>query len=193
MNKRFLIVFFGLVFFFQSCSVLEQMQEYQRFIKCNFSLSNIEVLEIGQVDLSSLKDKGDISMLDMISITNQLFSGEFPAKLSVNLKAANNDIQTASIAGLDWKILMEGQEMVSGLVDREVVVPAQSSSTFPVIVQVDLIKLLRSESLPTIMAFAFGNNQYEEISKLGAEIKIKPYYKTKSGIEKYPGYLTIKP
>lgn len=193
MQKLFIGLLSGILLTFNSCTILEQAKDYERFIHCDFSLSNIQVLEISGVDISSLNSKGDISMFDMMAITKQIFSNNFPAKLSIDLKASNKDIQQASIAGLDWKILMDGEELVSGLVDREVMVKPQSSTTFPVIVQVDLMKLLRSESLGKIMAFAFGENQYEEISKLGAEIKIKPYYKTKSGIKKYPGYLTIKP
>lgn len=193
MQKWLIGLLSGIVLTFSSCNILEQAQEYERFIQCNFSLSNIEVLEISGVDISSLSSKGDIGMMDMMNITKQLFSSNFPAKLSIDLKASNKDIQQASIAGLDWKILMDGEELASGLVDQEVLVKPQSSTTFPVIVQVDLMRLLRSESLGKIMAFAFGENQYEEISKLGAEINIKPYYKTKSGIKKYPGYLTIKP
>jgi hypothetical protein len=193
MNKLFLGLLSGIFLTFSSCSILEQAQEYERFIQCDFSLSNIQVLEISGIDISSLSSKGDLSMMDMMAITKQIFSNNFPATLSINLKASNKDLQQASIAGLDWKILMDNEELVSGLVDQEVLVKPQSSTTFPVIVQVDLMKLLRSESLGKIMAFAFGENQYQEISKLGAEIKIKPYYKTKSGIKKYPGYLSIKP
>lgn len=176
-----------------SCAILEQAHEYERFIQCDFKLANIQVIEICGVNISSAENKADIAMLDMMNITKQLFSGEFPAKLSIGLEAYNNDIQKAAIAGMDWKILMDDQEIVAGLVDHEVIVEPRSSKIFPVLVNVDLMKLLRSESLPQIMAFAFGKNQFEEISKLGAEIKIKPYYKTKSGIKKYPGYLTIRP
>lgn len=193
MQKLFIGLLSGIFLILSSCTILEQAQEYERFIQCDFSLSNIKVLEISGVDISSLNSKGDISMMDMMNITKQIFSTNFPATLSIDLKASNKDLQQASIAGLDWKILMDNEELVSGLVDQEVLVKPQSSATFPVIVQVDLMKLLRSESLGKIMAFAFGENQYEEISKLGAEIKIKPYYKTKSGIKKYPGYLSIKP
>ena len=193
MKVRLLTLLISTIFITSSCSILEQAQEYERFIQCDFKLANIKVLEISGVDISSATNKGDLGMMDMISITQQIFSGEFPAKLSIGLKATNNDFQKAAIAGLDWKIIMEQQEVLAGMVDQQVVIEPQSTTTFPVILEVDLIKLLRSESLPRIMAFAFGQNQFEEISKLGAEIKIKPYYNTKSGIKKYPGYLTIKP
>lgn len=178
---------------FTSCDVLEQMHEYERFIQCDFNLVNIQVLEIGGIDISSVGGKSDLGIIDMVAITNKIFSGEFPARISVNLKAKNNDIKKASIAGMDWRILMKEEEMLSGLVDRVVVVDPKASTDFPVIMEVDLIKLLKSESLPQIMAFAFGDNQYEELDKLGVEIKIRPYYQTNSGIKKYPGYLTIKP
>lgn len=193
MNKLFVALLGGILISFNSCSILEQAHEYERFIQCDFNLSGIKVLEINGIDISTMHSNGEIGMMDMMAISKQIFSSNFPATLSINLKASNKDAQQASIAGLDWKILMDGEELVSGLVDREVVVKPQSSTTFPVIVELDLLKLLRSESLGKIMAFAFGRNQYEEISKLGAEIKIKPYYKTNSGIKKYPGYLTIKP
>ena len=193
MKKLFLAFFTLSLVTFSSCDVLEQVNEYNRFIQCDFSLVNIKVLEIGGIDISSLGDKGDLGIKDMMTITNMLYSGDFPAKMSVNLKAANKNPKKAAIAGMEWQLLMKGKNMLSGMVEKEIAVAPYGSTDFPVILNVDLFKLLKSKPLPQIMVFAFGNNQYEQLEKLGVEIKIKPYYHTGSGIKKYPGYLTIRP
>ena len=192
--KKILFVIVTLVTLAQtSCSVLEQVNEYNRFIQCDFRIEDVRVSEIIGIDITSLGDKGDLGISEMMMITKKLYTGEFPATVIVNLKATNNHEEKAAISGLDWLLVMKGEELLSGTVNREVNVPPHESAEFPVMVHIDLFKLLRSKSLSHIMAFAFGKDQYEQLEKLGVEIKIKPYYRTGSGVKKYPGYLTVRP
>jgi hypothetical protein len=193
MKRIFGIVALSIIIHLNSCEVLDQLHEYERFIQCSFTLQNIRVLEISGIDISSLDKRSDLGFTEMMTITQALLSGSFPAKISVDLKATNNNSEKAGIAGMDWKILMKEEEMLSGMVDRAVEILPQSSTDFPVKMEVDLISLLQSESLPKIMAFVFGEKKREDLREIGVGIKIKPYYKSGSEIKKYPGYISINP
>lgn len=176
---------------FTSCSVLEQAQEVQRFIQCDFKLDNIQVLEFGGVKISEVKNIDEIGFLTMMSLGNQIMNGSLPARISIGLKATNTNPATASIAGLGWKILMKEQDFLAGEINNSVVVQPNSSTVFPVAIDLDLYKLMESESLPAMLNFVFAENKAEELKKMGVGIKIKPYYKVGGEIQKYPGYLNI--
>ena len=193
MKKLFLSLLITGIFTFQSCEVLEQLHEYERFIQCSFKLKNIQVLEISGIDISSLEKRDQLGFTQMMAITQNLLSGNFPAKISVDLEAINNNDEKAGIAGMDWKILMKEEEMLSGVVDQSVEIAPHASADFPVKMEVDLIALLQSESLPKIMAFVFGEKKREDLREIGVGIKIKPYYRSGSEIKKYPGYISINP
>ena len=56
MKSRLIVLMVSILLVTNSCSILEQAQEYERFIQCDFKLANIQVLEISGVDISSLNN-----------------------------------------------------------------------------------------------------------------------------------------
>ena len=99
---------------FSSCEVLEQAQQYGRFMQCDFSLNNIEILEVGGVNISALKKPEELGMITILGLTNQVMNGSLPAKIRVNLNAKNNNAEKASIAGLDWQLMLKFLQQKGG-------------------------------------------------------------------------------
>jgi len=191
MKTQLSIFFLCAIMLFSSCSVLEQAQNIQRFIECEFTLDNIHVVEIGGIKVSSLKSPDDIGFLGMMSLTNQLINGSLPARISIELKASNNNSSMASIAGMEWKILMKEEDFLAGEINDYIEVQPNSSTVFPVHVDLDILQLFQSETLPQLLNFVFSDNKAEELKKMSVGIQIKPYYRVGSVIQKYPGYLNI--
>jgi hypothetical protein len=194
MIKRFVIPFIAVIVVgIQSCSVLEQAQEYERFIQCDFSIATVDVKEIAGIAIDDLESPDDLGIGQMMMITQQLFAGSFPAKIEIGLKAANHNSEQASVAGLEWIAMLKEEELLSGYVEDEVIVPPNGNTVFPVIAEVDLMNLLQSDSFRDIGDFVFSGDKKAELRDLGASLKIKPYYEVGGNIQKYPGYLTIEP
>lgn len=189
LTATFLVFLLGI----QSCSVLEQAHEYERFIDCKFSVAAVDIKEIAGISIADLDDPDDLGMGQMMIITQQLFSGEFPATIEISLKASNSHPKQAAIAGMDWIAMLKEEELLSGYVPDEVIVPPNGSTTFPVVASIDLMRLLQSKSFQEIGNFVFSNDKKAEMREIGASLKIKPYYKVGDNIQKYPGYLTIQP
>ena len=177
----------------QSCGLLNQAGEYERFVNSNFTLSYVEVVEIGGVDVSDIDNKAGLNVGDIMTLTGRMFSGGMPSRLKAYIKVENNTDEIAAISGMEWKLLMKDVEYANGLIDNRVEVKPHSSKTFPVKADVDLLKVLQSESLPQILKVVFNINDVEEVKKLGIELKIKPYYKSGTKLKKYPGYISLKP
>jgi hypothetical protein len=193
MKRLLLILIFGAVIFFPSCGLLNQAGEYERFVNGRFSLLEVEVLEIGGVEISELNDASGLNAGDMITLVGRMFSGELPSKLRARVEVENTTGERAAISGLEWRLLMKSKEYANGTVDKEVVVEPHSKKEFLLKADVDFLAVLQSESLPQILNVVFNMDDREEIEKLGIELKIKPYYKSGEGIKAYPGFITIRP
>lgn len=191
--KRLTFVLIILLLFGQSCGLLNQAGEYERFVNGNFSLLELEVQEIGGINLSEVSDADGMDAGEMLTLVGRMFNGNMPAKLEAIVEVENTAGEMAAISGLEWRLLMKGNEYANGIVDQEVEVEAYSKKAFPVKAEFDFMSVLQSESLPQILTVVFNMNDAEEVKKLDIELKIKPYYKSGSKIKEYPGFITIRP
>lgn len=190
--RWFYLIIFLAAFSVSSCSLLEQSQEYERFIQCDFSLHSVEIIEVGGVDMSAIERPADIGMLQVMSLTQQLMSGSLPAKMEIKLNAKNSNNEKASIMGLDWQLMLEGNELLNGEIDRYVEVSPQSATVFPVTTTVDLLKIIETKSLDQLLNFVLSENKESKLGELGVAIKIRPHYRAGSQTMKYPSWLTIR-
>lgn len=189
-----LIVFVSLMFVTAtSCDVLNQMNEVTKFVNCNFSVNKVEIVRLGGFDFTKYKSVSDIGFTEMLSLGQQLVSGNLPADLSVDIRAKNNQSSKAAISGLDWQMFLKNEKYGSGKLNQYVEVLPGQSTDFTVNVNFDLLKLLASENLQTILDLAMDMDNKEKLQKLDVMLKVKPYYKSGGSIREYPGYLTIRP
>lgn len=186
-----LIIIIALVL--NSCSILNQAGEYERFIGSVFTIDNVQATELGGVDISELNNGESLNAGDIMTLTGRLFSGNMPLKLNVFIEVNNINDKRAAISGMDWKFLMGETEYAAGSFDDRIEVEPYSKKVFKVKTQLNLLDVLNSGSLPQIIKVARNINDEEEIKKLDIKLKIKPYYKTSSGMKKLPTYITLKP
>jgi len=192
MNKIFALFSF-LILLTSSCEVLKQLDEAKQFAECDFMVKNVQIIELGTTDVSEYKSSGDIGFTEMLIFGQQLLSGKFPAKLSVEVRAINNQNSKAAISGLHWKLYMKNEEYGNGKLNKYVEVLPGQSTDFNLMVDFDLMKLLASENLQSILDLVFDIENKEKLEKLDIMLKVKPFYKTGDNIKEYPGYLTIRP
>lgn len=184
----------GMLLCLNSCDVLNQMGEIERFVQCDFALTGVKVTEISGIDFSHINKASDLGVAEMMTLGQKVFSGRLPAKIQVDVRAKNNNAKTAGISGLAWKVLIEENELVGGQLNKSVQIAPQASVNFPVAVSVDLIDLLQQESLPKILNLVFGMKNASELRELGLSVKIRPTYKTQAGaLREFPTWITIRP
>lgn len=174
-----------------SCEVLEQAQEYGRFMQCEFSLKSIEILELGGINISSISKPEDLDMMKLLALTNQVMNGSLPAKLKVNLNAKNNNTQKASISGLDWQLMLKENEFLNGNVNQQIEVQPNSMNILPINTNIDVLKLIDSKSLDQLLNFVFSKDKRLAFKDLGVGINVRPYYRLGTEVYKYPAYLKI--
>ena len=191
--KKLFALFIFLVIISSSCEVLEQISEVNRFAQCDFSIRNVQITKLGEIDVSKYKSASDLGFTEMLLLGQQLLSSELPAVLSVDIMAVNNQASKAAISGLRWQLLMKDEQYGGGKLNQYVVVLPGQTTNFPVHVEFNFLKLLASENLQSIINLVFDIENKEKLKKLDIVLKVKPYYKHGNSIREYPGYLTIRP
>ena len=191
--KKIIVLLISITIFASSCDVLNQFGEVSRFAQCDFQISNVQIVNLGGVDISNYSSSSDIGFSEMFIIGQKLFSGKLQSTLSVDILATNNHTLKAAISGLDWQLYMQNEQYGEGkIVDYVEVLPSQST-IFTVIINFDFLKLLQSESLQSIIDLVMDIENKEKLQKLDILLKIKPYYKSGKSIKEYPTYLNIRP
>ena len=189
-----IIVLLFLSAFLSSCELLEQVSQTERFAQCSFDLIDVKVTEVSGVDFRQVRSGSDLNLGDMMSLGQRIVNGSLPAKLEVDVRAANNNSKMAGIQGMAWKVFLEENEFIGGRLNKSVQVAPHGTTTFPLVIDVDLMKMLHQESLPKLLSMIFGINDQSKLSDLGLSVKIKPTYKSATGTTKeFPNWITIRP
>lgn len=193
LKKILIIIILLLPVFINSCGILDQAAEVDRFANSKFKILKVEVVNVAGVDVSNIKNQSDLNMGDIMTLTGKMFNGGLPTKIKAYIEVENTSSQKAAFSGMEWRLLMKQTEYTSGSVNNRVEVMPYSKTVFPLNADIDLLKVLQSESLPEILNVVLNMDDAEAINKLGIELKLKPYFKTATGLMKYPGYFNLRP
>lgn len=185
------LIFVLLSAYLCSCSVARQIGEAKRFARCEFRMTTVKNLELGGVDIQHVRSIKDLNLGRAAKLTAALTEKTLPLSFDLNLEATNPNDKPAAMNRLEWRLFIDGREFVAGTLDHRIDVAPQSSTEFPVGIQVDLKEILRGESRDAILKLAF-NLVGEGDRPSNVLLKIKPTVVV-AGIEvDYPGYFDAK-
>lgn len=182
-----------LIVIITSCGMINQINEAKQFAFCDFSVNEIKIIKLGNIDVSEYRDIDDVSLPDILILGQQLVSDKLPATLSVDIKVINNQNKKAAISGLSWQLFMKSEEYGSGELVQNLEVLPEQTKDFTVVTDFNLLKLLKSEDLESILDLILDIENREKLDKLDIAIKFKPFFKSGSMVKEYPGYITIRP
>lgn len=189
--KKFLFLLIFIVSMTTSCSILQQTREYERFVQCDFSLHSFEITELSGIKLADIKTPDKLGMMAIMKLTGELMKGNITGMFKINISAQNYSGKTAAVSGFDWILIKKDQELFSGTMDQPVDIAPHDENIFPMVTEINILKLFDSQSLSTLINFVTSKDKNEVLAKEEIKIRIKPYYRLGSKMHKYPGYLTI--
>ena len=193
MKKVLLITFTTFTLLFNSCDVLQQASDVVQFAQCDFSIDRVGMDKVGGISIKNIHKPEDLNPMELIGLTQQVISGSLPVTLDVNIKASNNQSLKAGISGLDWELYMKDKRYGGGKLNQAVEVLPGQSTTFPVSVNFDLLKLVTGDNLQQILDLVFHINDKEKLKQLDLKLQLKPYYRVGSEVQEYPGYIVVRP
>lgn len=183
----------ALMLLLSGCDILNQATQMLNLTKCEFRLATVDQLKLAGVNIQQVHKLSDLNMLDAGKITAAALSGgSLPLTFTLNVEAKNPNSSMAGLNRLDWILLIDDIEMVSGTNQNRVQIPANGgTATLPLAISVDLKQALKGKSGDAIANFglnlAGAGNRPTRIT-----LKAKPTIVVGNQTIAYPGYLTVQ-
>lgn len=178
--------------FISSCSVIEQMDQMKQFSQCEFKINTVNQLNIAGVSMDGKSKISDFTFTETVRLINALAKEEIPATFTIRLEAINPNSKKAAMNQLDWKLLIDQQQVAKGIIEKQIVIPPNGrKADFPVPVSVNLKELLTGKSGQALM------NLVTDITGQGSgsselTMKLSPTIRIGKQMLKYPGYVYVK-
>jgi hypothetical protein len=119
------------------CATLEEIAALR---DVDFSLAGASGGTLAGVPIDSIRTFEQLTAMQIGRVAAALAGGALPVEADLLVRAANPaDNVQARLVRLDWTLFLDGQETVSGLLDREFVLTPGQPENIPVRVRLDLL------------------------------------------------------
>jgi len=171
-----------------SCATLRSIAALRRV---DFSIDGVTGARLAGVALDRVRDAGDLSAVDVARVGGALARGAVPFEFVVHVGALNPEDNgvAARLIGMDWTLLLDGRETVTGRLDREIVLEPGVRGDVPIAVSLDLVEFFgrnAADLLDLGLAVAGAGGEPKRIA-----VRAVPEISTALGPIRYPEPITI--
>jgi hypothetical protein len=178
----------GLLLAGAGCTALQQLAALRQV---DFSLAGVATPRLAGIDLSRIRSYSDLTAGDVARLGLALASKDVPFEAVVNVRAENpasNNV-TARMVRLQWALLLQNKETVSGALDQPVVLPPGQPETVPVSVRVNLVQFFGGSARDLVdLALAVTGASSTAVT---IALRAVPTIETPIGPMTYPEPITI--
>ena len=187
--KRTLIILF-VAMGLSSCDLLNQVAQMANFANCSFDFKNLDHIQMLGINLGKGMTKNDLNATQLLNLANAVMKKELPVTFNVNLNVDNPNSIAASMTKMDYILSLNGKQVISTTMNKNINVPANSSNVITIPVTTDLFQLFSGESAEAILNLAFKlAGASSDPVNLG--LQVKPYITINNQQLAYPNYITI--
>lgn len=186
------ILAFGIVLLgLCGCGVNKQAQQIAALEKCKYKLLSAEQVTLGGTNIASFLNLQDLNLASLPGLALGLLTQDVPLKARLNLEITNPTGTAAAINDFEYKVLINNQELATGLVNQLVDVQPGGTTVVPVNVNLNAYRFISNKQVMQEVA-AFLQSGTDSVARKGMlTLKIKPSIKVAGALVKYPGFLTI--
>lgn len=174
-----------------SCGVNKQAQQIKALEKCTYKIISANNITVGGAELKNIVNAENINLASLPGLAFGLFRKDVPLRGKLNLEISNPTGNDASINEFEYKILINNQELATGLVNQMVNVARGSKTVVPVDVNLNAYQFISNKKVMDEVSkfLQAGPNDQEQKGLL--TLKIKPSIHVGNAIVKYPGFISI--
>ena len=170
-----------------SCATLRQVAALRRVA---FDLDRVTGARLAGIDVARVRSYDDLSAAQLATIALAITRDELPLAFDLHLQARNPaDNPTARLLEMDWTLLIDDQETVSGVLDRAYELAPGVDTDIPVTVRLDLLDFFQrdAEDLAELaLAIAGAEGEPRRVA-----LRAQPTIDTPLGPIRYPEPITI--
>ena len=173
-----------------SCDVVNQINQTAQLAKCKFNLAGLSNVTVSGISIESNMKVSNLNAVQALQITQAVARKSLPVTFNVGVKVDNPNSKTAGMNRMDYILMLDGKEMITGAFSEKISIPGGSTQTVAVPITVDLFKVFSNENSDAIVniAMKLGGNKTNP-SKLS--MKLKPYVEVGGRSLSYPNYLDL--
>ncbi len=199
---KMLIYFTAIIvlsFSYQSCNVLKQVsQTISNLQKLEYKIQDVTDFRVANIRLQNISGLKDFSITDGLKLANAYATKSFPADFVLNLNAKNPNSGTnnttatsATIAKLDYRLILDEVPTISGDISTPVTVPGTGQSiNIPLNMSLDLYKFFGNKGYESVINLALAIGGLNS-SPTKVKLDIKPTVNTSFGPIQYPNRITV--
>jgi hypothetical protein len=165
------------------------IREVANLRNVNFRIDRVENARLAGINLSGIESYGDVGASDMLRLSAAIADGRMPLDFTLHVAAENPaaNSMNARMTAMDWTLLLEDEETVSGTFDREVVLRPGEPADVPVEVTVDLVRFF-DDNLRSLVNLALAVSGGETSN---VKLRVRPTIRTPVGPMKYPNPIPV--
>ena len=178
--------------FFAGCDVLEQASQVAMLSKCEFRLATLTNTTIAGVNVQNKNSYKDLTVMDVARVSGAYAAGNLPLSFTLNVEAKNPNSKAAGMSKLDWILMIDDLEVLTGITEQRVTIPANGGTAIlPMELKLDLMQVLNTKNVESLANFGMNlagvGNRPTRVA-----LKAKPTIYVGSTPIAYPNYITIR-
>ncbi len=174
-----------------SCDVDRQARELRALEKCRYELISADNIVLAGTDISALVNERNIDIAQIPGIALSFLTQEIPLRADLQIRITNPTSRLAGINAFEYQIQVEGKDLLAGVSDSPIRVPANSTVTIPVHINANIFNVLNDkQTIQKVLEFIEGRKPAARDHIL-LTFKIKPTIALGNTAINYPGFISI--
>lgn len=169
------------------CATLDALAQLPRV---DFHLDRVSQPTLAGIDLRRMRRVEDLSASDLLAVGLAVRRGALPLRFALHVGAENPSPSRADLQldRLEWTLLLEDRETVSGVVDQPFVIPGAGTVDIPIAVELDLLRFFEggASDLARVAVRAVGGGEPVDL-----RLRARPTLRTPVGPVRFPNEITI--
>jgi len=171
------------------------MRNASTLSQVKFTLDRVSAVKVAGIDLMQIDSPDQLNMFQIARATLALSRENLPLELTLHVKSENplaNKI-AATLTRLEWTLILDGRETISGTLDDTVKLPAGDATDIPLRLSLNMFEFFNEKSamdmLDLALAFAADHGRVPQ----GLALKVRPTIDTVFGPITYGKAILIEP
>lgn len=160
-----------------------------------FTLQRVSDVHVAGIDVSRVASVDDLNMFQVARATLAVSRGQLPLDLTVHIQSENplaNHI-AARLVRMDWTLVLDGRDTISGTFDRPVEIAAGSEQEIPLRLSLNLVEYFNEKSAADLLDLALAFAGEGGGIPHGLALRVRPTVDTPLGPIRYGKPILIEP
>jgi hypothetical protein len=169
------------------CATIRQLSQLPQV---DFHLDRASDPALAGVDLARVRRFEELRPGDLLRVAAAARAGRLPLTFQLHVGADNPSANRYDLRleRLEWTLLLEDRETVSGVYDGDLVIPAGGATELPIAVELDLLRFFDegASDLARLAIRAVGAGEPQNL-----KLRARPTLRTPLGSIRFPNEITI--